>query len=443
MFLPFALVPYVIGQTLTPRAAVQVLVPVIAALNLELPQLTHFLLAVCTKTEDNHPPVTIQDKTEVGLIHNRQRMSKDDNSCWSNILHKQLPSLQPGGSDLGNSVAAMQNIAVSTKQFRVSFDRNTHQQHLDAEAKKKPATVGERDSHQVDRILKAFNVEMEEDLPTIRPQMANCKRGGQPLFALFQTKVSVEATHLGKPAMRVTVGHKQALKSFTFNGDGNPSKIDSWLLPFIVIPPGATSDSATARQVEIDATMLDYGVLFEGARGLSLADSHEIRKVKAYLPDDWDEGTAQLYAFLSSLLPPTVATIPSLSNFLLHSSCLTTIDPLLSRGSQSCGGAGLVSSSLSITFIRSCIDGTVGSGTLPPQVPRRHPPFVMILISGLMIPSWLTGSQIHVVSLPSAYSIKPMMRITVVLVHQHGPTYSSKPSFSTYSNTTGGASECE
>ena len=67
----------------------------------------------------------------------------------------------------------------------------------------------------------------------------------------------------------------------------------------MVIPLGATSDAATTRQVEIDATMLDYGVLFEGTRGLSLADSCEIRKVKAYLPDDWDEGTAQLYAYLS------------------------------------------------------------------------------------------------------------------------------------------------
>ena len=76
--------------------------------------------------------------------------------------------------------------------------------------------------------------------------------------------------------MRVTVRHEQALKTFTFNGDGNPSKIDSGLLPFMVIPPGATSDAATTRQVETDATMLDYGVLFEGARGLSLADSCEI-----------------------------------------------------------------------------------------------------------------------------------------------------------------------
>ena len=71
MFLPFALVPYVIGQILTPKAAVQVLVRVMTALGLELPQLTRFLLAACTKTADNHPPVTVQDETEVGLIHNR------------------------------------------------------------------------------------------------------------------------------------------------------------------------------------------------------------------------------------------------------------------------------------------------------------------------------------------------------------------------------------
>jgi len=79
------------------------------------------------------------------------------------------------------------------------------------------------------------------------------------------------------------VGHKQALKSFTFDGDGNTSKIDSRLLPFIVIPPGATSDSATARQHKMDTAILNYSGLFEGARGLSLADSREIWKTKAYL----------------------------------------------------------------------------------------------------------------------------------------------------------------
>ena len=93
-------------------------------------------------------------------------MSKVDNSRWRNILHKQFPSLQPGGSDLG-SVVVIQNIATSTERLRVAFDRNTHQGCIDAEEKKKPTTVGERYPHHVDRILKLCNVEREEDLPII------------------------------------------------------------------------------------------------------------------------------------------------------------------------------------------------------------------------------------------------------------------------------------
>ena len=119
MFIPFALVPHFIGKDLTPRAAVQVLVPVMAALELELPQLTQFLLAACTKTADNHPPVTVQDQTEVGLLHTLPRMFKVDNAWRANILHWQLPSLQPGGSGLTNSVVSIQNIAISTKDYEL------------------------------------------------------------------------------------------------------------------------------------------------------------------------------------------------------------------------------------------------------------------------------------------------------------------------------------
>ena len=83
------------------------------------------------------------------------------------------------------SVVAMQNIAASTEGFRVAFSRNTHQHCINAEEKKKPTTVGERYPYQVDSILKACNVEREEDLPTVWLQMANCKRDGEPLFTLF------------------------------------------------------------------------------------------------------------------------------------------------------------------------------------------------------------------------------------------------------------------
>ena len=167
MYLPFALVPHVIGQNLTPRAAVQVLVPLMDALELVLPQLTQFLLAACTKTTDNNAPVTVQDSTEVGLIHTRPRMSKVDNSRRINILHRQLPALSSNGSDLGNSVAALTNISVATEGLRTSLDRSMVQRRLDIVERKKPTSVETKYPHQFDCILKATGMEREEDLPEI------------------------------------------------------------------------------------------------------------------------------------------------------------------------------------------------------------------------------------------------------------------------------------
>ena len=270
-----------------------------AALELELPQLTQFLLAACTKTTDNHPPDTVQDQTEVGLIHTRPWMSKVDNARRTNILHRQLPALSSSGSDLGSSVAALTNISVATEGLRTSLDRSMVQRRLDIVEKKKPTSVGDKYPHQLDCILKAAGAEREEDLPEIWRQMANRKRNGEPLFSMLQTQVSKEAAYFEQPAMRVTVAHENALKFFTFDGDGIPSNIASGFLPFMMIPPGGTSNTATARQLKIEAAMLDYGIVLEGGRGIGLEDSREIRNMKAYFPLDWDEGTAQLYAFLS------------------------------------------------------------------------------------------------------------------------------------------------
>ena len=155
--------------------------------------------------------------------------------------------------------------------------------------------------------------------------MANQKRDGESVLTMLQTQVSMEAAYFGKPAMRVTIAHQEALKSFSFNGDGIPSNIASGFLPFMCIPPGGTSNEATIRQLEIEAANYDYMVVLEGGRGIGLEDSREIRKIKAYLPLDWDEGTAQLYAFLSGFSathgrhhPVTVEMLKALKLFVHH-----------------------------------------------------------------------------------------------------------------------------
>ena len=267
IFLPFALVLHVIGRNLTPRAAVQVLVPLMDALELELPQLTQFLLAVCTKTTDNRPPVMIQDQLEVRLIHTQPRMSKVNNTRRTNILHRQFPSLSSSGSDLGSSVAAIQNVATSTEGLRTALNRNMNQRRLDIKEKKKPTSVGDKYPHQLDCILKATGMEREEDLPEIWQQMANWKRDSKPLFSMLQTQVSKEVAYFEQPTIGVTVIHENALKSFTFDGDSIPSNIVSGFLPFMMIPSGGTSNEATAHQLEIEDAMLDYGIVLEGGKG--------------------------------------------------------------------------------------------------------------------------------------------------------------------------------
>ena len=173
MFLLFALIPHMMGQNVTPKFVIRILVPVMNALGLELPQLTDFLLAACTKTtNDNNPPVTVEDKSEVGVEHNLQPIFKVNNSRKLHILYEQLSSLQPGGSDLAHAVS-IQNIAASTESLRAAFMNNTNQRRVDAETRNKPTTVGERYPHRLDHILKLCNVESEDDLPVIWHHMAN------------------------------------------------------------------------------------------------------------------------------------------------------------------------------------------------------------------------------------------------------------------------------
>ena len=92
IYLPFALIPHVIGQNLTPKTAVRTLVPVISSLGLECPQLLDFFLAAYTKTANNNPPVMVQDPDEVGLEHGLW-LFKVINFRSVNILLNQLPAL--------------------------------------------------------------------------------------------------------------------------------------------------------------------------------------------------------------------------------------------------------------------------------------------------------------------------------------------------------------
>ena len=56
MFILFSLIPHVIGQNLTPKSVIHILVPAMNALGLKLPPLIDFLLVAYTKTANNNIP---------------------------------------------------------------------------------------------------------------------------------------------------------------------------------------------------------------------------------------------------------------------------------------------------------------------------------------------------------------------------------------------------
>ena len=167
---------------------------------------------------------------------------------------------------------SMQNIAASTEGMRVAFVNNTNQHQIDAETRNRPTTNGDRYPHHLDRILKLCN------------EMANQKRDGEPLATLMQMQVGLESAYFGKITMPISVPHKLTLKHFKLSGNEKKSKIDSGIFPFMVTPPGAMSKEAAFRQDEEDDAMLYYGVIYEGANGISLAEAQAIHKYRVYLP---------------------------------------------------------------------------------------------------------------------------------------------------------------
>ena len=230
-----------------------------------------------TKTVDNHPPVTVQDKNEIGMEHQLQ-MFKVDNSPKINVLHKQLPALQSGGSYLGHPVS-MQSIAASTEGMRIAFVNNTNQRRIDVETRNRPTTFGEKYPHFLDHFLKLCDVEREEDLPVIWHQMANQRRDSELFVTLLQTKVASEVVYFGQLPMCTSVPHKLSLKNFKLDGNKNNSNIDTGYLPFTVIPTGATLIEATTRQDKDQDVILYYAIVHEGnGNELRMMEIHEIHQ---------------------------------------------------------------------------------------------------------------------------------------------------------------------
>ena len=130
MYILFVLIPYVIGQNLTPKTAIQVLKSVMSSLGLKCKPLIDFLLVAATYTTGNRLPATIQDDTELG-VEPPLRLFKVINHCRQTILRVQLLVLLPG-TDGTKATAALQTAAQAVSEMRFAVVEDKNQRRIEA-----------------------------------------------------------------------------------------------------------------------------------------------------------------------------------------------------------------------------------------------------------------------------------------------------------------------
>ena len=173
-------------------------------------------------------------------------------------------------------------------RFAVVADKD--QRHLKAEDRWKPKIIKDKFPTQHDCILKLNNVTNEEDLPSIRHQMANCKKDGKLVLVSMQNQVTVTLKHYDKKAFLVKVHHETSFKNLEFASDKINTNINSGLLPFTITPSGCNSWHSVAQQEEDWDNFLDYNALHSSDANLTLTKSKSLQCSKGFIPCNWDKG---------------------------------------------------------------------------------------------------------------------------------------------------------
>eukprot|EP00536_Pseudo-nitzschia_multiseries_P004909 jgi/Psemu1/11243/gm1.11243_g len=117
---------------------------------------------------------------------------------------------------------------------------------------------------------------------------------------IFQSQVATSAYNLGIQAPLVTTAILKRFQDCNFYGTYHFDVADG-ILPLAFTPSGGSA-ATLKREHEAAANVAAYDTMIstEG-NSLSLKDSLELQKTKAYIPADWTEATAQLKSYMAVL----------------------------------------------------------------------------------------------------------------------------------------------
>eukprot|EP00536_Pseudo-nitzschia_multiseries_P013835 jgi/Psemu1/36582/gm1.36582_g len=209
------------------------------------------------------------------------------------VLLQDLPDLAgaaPADPTLTTAFAALTN-----QQLRLSESLDQRQQESS-----KLHTVREvwGDLY-TERLLLLCGKTTEADLPPIYTAWAK-KSKHEKTHMILQSQVATDAYNLGIQAPLITTAVLKRFQDCNFYGT-DPFDVADGILPLAFTPPGGSA-ATLKREHEAAANVAAYDTMISTqGNSLSLKDSLELQKTKAYIPLDWTEATTQLKSYLAVL----------------------------------------------------------------------------------------------------------------------------------------------
>eukprot|EP00536_Pseudo-nitzschia_multiseries_P012952 jgi/Psemu1/210162/e_gw1.524.25.1 len=292
-FLPFEFVPLVLCRGLTPKQAFQVLQPHIHQQGLG---------NICKPLLDTLQAVGTQPTTLLGAI----RLLEPGPSSFraeanlraymkSNVLLRDLPGLRVDPAAPADPTLTAAFSALTDQQLRLSESLDQRRQ----ESSKLHSVRAVWGDLYTERLLLLCGKTTEADLPPIYTAWAK-KSKHEKTHMILQSQVATDAYNLGIQAPLITTAVLKRFQDCNFYGTG-PFDVADGILPLAFTPPGGSA-ATLKREHEAAANVAAYDTMISTqGNSLSLKDSLELQKTKAYIPLDWTEATTQLKSYLAGL----------------------------------------------------------------------------------------------------------------------------------------------
>eukprot|EP00536_Pseudo-nitzschia_multiseries_P007162 jgi/Psemu1/17252/gm1.17252_g len=139
----------------------------------------------------------------------------------------------------------------------------------------------------------------EADLPPIYRAWAQ-KSKHENTHMVFQSQVATRASELGIQAPLVTTAVLKRFQDSNFHGT-NPFDVADGILPLAFIPLGGSVEILKREQKAATNVAAYNTIISIEGNLLTSMDSLELQKIKAYIPVDSTEATAQLESYLAQI----------------------------------------------------------------------------------------------------------------------------------------------